>query len=222
MPRPPTDRQWVHRVKAMRVNHPKLSAEGIAKALEPGGPSGRQVRRILQRWDPSPEERRDYAIFRWPESMESGALPWEASRDLLDLQQHMLGKGTEIPVRFARSYWRACLAMPDADIESRRNVASHLAMWEVSGNSPAARREPLHWYLTYAPWRSPENMTAYLTATSTGAPDAPKHFTVAFWIPEDEPADVGEMMGACLGIHDPAAVNELQEMLRRKHERKAK
>ena len=115
--------------------------------------------------------------------MEGGALPWEASRDLLALHRHLVttsgDDNIEIPVRFARWYWRACLAMPDAKIDERIRVAAHPAIWEATGkprslNSTGIRTrkddaEALHWFLVYSQWRSPEDKKAYEEAIESAA-----------------------------------------------------
>jgi hypothetical protein len=100
-------------------------------------PSTRTVQRIKE--DLAPEELQEYERFHWPQSMESGALPWAAGRaalELLEIQMDMhlcfrhelrkyvkeqgdarnltQGLSASPPtVRTVRWYWRLSQVAPD-------------------------------------------------------------------------------------------------------------
>ena len=63
----------VHRELLSRVEAMKKRGEQVSDDY----PSPRTIQRIKD--DFTPEKRREYERFRWPESMEAGALPWEAA-----------------------------------------------------------------------------------------------------------------------------------------------
>ena len=97
-------------------------------------PSERTVRRYMAEFrnKPEPEQRRA-EWFRWPESME-GALPWEASRTVLDLVRHYRESGLGPPlIRECVWLWRVTLAAPDMMLDQRIDIAAILAGHEASG-----------------------------------------------------------------------------------------
>ena len=102
-------------VFAIRANVPQLSSRKIADQLEPRGvASERTVRRWLEEFDKkSPEFRDQYRQFHWPESMEIGLLPWEASRAGLDLLGEYQERGWHRPlIAVVRAYWGLQNALP--------------------------------------------------------------------------------------------------------------
>jgi hypothetical protein len=77
------------------------------------------------------ENRREFSLFRWPESMEYGVLPWDASQAGLELLlycvEHRLGRPTN---RMARWFWRVLLACPALDRDDAYYCAGILAARE--------------------------------------------------------------------------------------------
>lgn len=203
MGRPRTSDKWRERVRsayaAAETTGEKSSAAAITRELEelgPDCPSRRTIQRIIEDFRRLPDDaRREYSVFRWPQSMEQGALPWEASSELLELQRYLLlsprwgGNATVMPVRFARWYWRACQAMADAEIDLRIDLAARLAYWEITGEGQREDVEALHWYLVLSEWRSPEHRERYERAIRSGRferPGLPLRFLGADLGPEWE------------------------------------
>src|SRR5262249_31089099 len=106
-----------------------------------------------------------YRLFSWPQSMQAGALPWEASRAVLDLLRLRSSQHMEVPlVAEAQWFWRVTQAIPDAPIEQRARAALLLVATEMGQSTPAKNLEVLQWRLVYQPWRSPKDKHAYLRA----------------------------------------------------------
>ena len=126
-------------------------------------PSDRAIRRIMAEFKAaSEEERLPYQVFTWPGSMESGALPWEASRAVLDLLRLRTEKRFGPPlVREAQWFWRITLAIPDAPIDERHDAALELAMHAVALNPSPHTFTVIQWRLAYQPWRSAKDREAY-------------------------------------------------------------
>ena len=139
--------QWEPSVKSIVADNPKWGPRRIlgelrnraeTQGLGSDYPSERTIQRIKD--DITPEQLIEYRSFHWPESMESGALPWEASAaalELLDVRRtadpfiRYLEAHPESPftdpgrepismrfgdhpsVRLARWYWRVTQAAPD-------------------------------------------------------------------------------------------------------------
>ena len=92
-------------------------------------PSVRSIARIrINEWQPqSATEKASYGLFHWPESMESWALPWEASTAALELLNALKDtdlQGPEIisgrpSIRLASAFWHITVAIPDAPIQFR-------------------------------------------------------------------------------------------------------
>jgi hypothetical protein len=188
MPNLPVDPKWVERIWAICGAPPEPYAKPPPPSVireildnqererdglesEPYVPSEKTIQRQVAAFNLlSPEDKAQYRVFRWPESMERGLVPWEASRCLLDLLhfQHKQGR-PPVLVSFARWYWRASQAMPGAAIEERRLVASQLALWAVApALREVAQAAALECYLAYAPWRSKEADDEYHQALEDG------------------------------------------------------
>ena len=138
MPRPRTDRFWGQRVGELAEEHPQWGAGRIERELwrvaasagRNDVPSLRQVGRLLrQHRSKDRSERATYQRFRWPESLEQGLLPWEASRALLDLMA-WCRQAEQLPptVREARRFWNVTLAAPDAPLGLRWAAAYTMDM----------------------------------------------------------------------------------------------
>src|SRR5207244_3214125 len=110
------------------ANDPSLSGAQIRRKLVEANfkdarvPSDRAIRRIVTEFPP--EERQPYKFFSWPTSMESGALPWEASRACLDLLRYLNEQGRKPPLNsLAQAFWYITLAAPAAPIKERVEAA---------------------------------------------------------------------------------------------------
>lgn len=168
MPRPETDLYWRERIKHLAANNPKMSDRAITEQLDKQAqaedrsdqPRERTVGRIRKAFTTVPEEqRKQYQIARWPDSMISGELPWEASAALLELLGHQrrhLGPRVASPIRLARWFWRVTQAAPDAPIISRVQIAVQLASWDLAGWPEGPERFEPESYLAQALWRSNE------------------------------------------------------------------
>jgi hypothetical protein len=97
--------------------------------------------------------RKGYQPFSWPESMEEGLLPWEATAATIQLliwtQEHGLWPP---PVSLVQWFWRITLAIPDAPLGERLRVTATVASYREAGQivpedvvqllvSPALRKE---------------------------------------------------------------------------------
>src|SRR5262245_40929157 len=94
MPRESVDEYWKQQIRSISANNPRFGPGRIQQALmrigEENGrtdwPSLRTIGRVLSAFrtmaDP---DRHGYLDFYWPEAMERGDLPWEASGRALEL-----------------------------------------------------------------------------------------------------------------------------------------
>lgn len=133
MPTPRTPDVWRSRIFSIKANDPRIGRRAILQRLRGQGlgpeeeetcPSERTIGRILEDWEnKTEEERRQYFFFRWPEAMQEGLLPWEASRAALDLLHEYDRQGLGRPsVRVVRWYWHVLQALP---LERDENVDRH-------------------------------------------------------------------------------------------------
>lgn len=186
MPRPKTDLRYAERVAVLAEEgwRPAAIFRVIESEARDSGvvdyPSERTVRRLYEQHRQLPERvRREDAAFRWPAAMESGALPWEASRAALELLRYRdearLGRPT---VRHAKWYWRLTLADPDIRKSEANKHSAWLAAAEfarIAGVPFALRTEAIEWNLAYRPWQSPENGRAYRAAADREKDPIPEH-----------------------------------------------
>jgi hypothetical protein len=138
MPRPSIDPFWREQVRSITANNPRLGPGPLLKQLETVGaqvgrrdwPSQRTIGRIQAQFRLTPEAvRREYLEFRWPEAMERGDLPWEATLVAIECLRavredtHGLGplvKPRERPsISVVRWLWRVTLAVPDQPLRQR-------------------------------------------------------------------------------------------------------
>lgn len=174
---------WVERVREIVENEPSLSLAAIEQRLAEIGrergdlpyPSPRSIRRIRsEQLARSEAERIPYRYVRWPESFESGALPWAAAPAMLDELarrnlDERLNEGRPT-LRWARRYWQLLQSVPDADDEARwwlRAVARHLASYDVLGGPPAGELEALEGWLAHRAWK-PDSAADYERAVGRG------------------------------------------------------
>jgi hypothetical protein len=156
---------------AIRRKFVRLKGDLIKETPPTDPPSDRAIRRIKKQFEAlAPAERRPYERFSWPESMESGALPWEASRAALDLLRYRYATMPTPPrINEVKRFWQVTQAIPDAPIEMRNNIAGLLnfeaglhtrGISDLQSHKQAMRW--FQWYMAYEPWRSPEDKQAWL------------------------------------------------------------
>jgi hypothetical protein len=180
MPRQPTDARYAERVAVlaeMGMRPAKITDRIKTEATAEGRndyPAKRTVERIYQRHLGRPAaERRAYALFRWPDSMMNGTLPWEASRAALELLYRRNEKGQGRPtIRLVNWYWRLSMVAFSLDADVREYLAGQLAAWEIdrSGTGFTPRNdvdidviEAIEWLLAYRPWEDDERGVQYLS-----------------------------------------------------------
>ncbi len=118
MARPRIDAELQRVIKSLAAGgntRKKIHLAVTAKAKEMGmpAPSMESVKRYSKLTE---DEKKEYAVFRWPGAMEVDSLPWEATRAALDLVKHCHRWGLGRPtVRQVKWYWRVCLATPELD-----------------------------------------------------------------------------------------------------------
>lgn len=127
--RPPINHEWVDRIYELCARDSRTTVDCIRASLTPIDgklPAARTIARYREMFRELPEqERLLYAEFAWPESMESGALPWEASRAALDLLV-FLGVEFTPTNRDVLWFWRVTLAAPAMPIKDRAAMAEVL------------------------------------------------------------------------------------------------
>ena len=145
MPRRPIDPFWRERIMAISANEPKLGPGPIsrllrqdaARAHRSDAPSERTVSRVLKEFRSlRDEDRGAYRYFRWPQSMERGDLPWEASGVGLELLRSLhrvnlrgaTGEHGRPLISTVKWLWYVTLARPDADLNMRLLWARDLAL----------------------------------------------------------------------------------------------
>ncbi|MFH1141999.1 MAG: hypothetical protein V1724_10165 [Chloroflexota bacterium] len=175
MPRPRTDVHWRERVRALITDEPrmgdaKIAARLLVEAQEKGrddSPSARTVRRMREEFKTEPAHAQaQYRAFYWPESMERGDIPWEASVHCMELLGYLFhssraeeyGRPT---IRQAKWFWRVSTAVPDLHLAERESLARLLAIWQAVGELTKEATRSAEGFLAFAPWRSPENEQEY-------------------------------------------------------------
>ena len=174
MPRPRIHRFWIEKIRGILANNSPMGGVEMRRLLKYDPemekqnpptpvPSDRAIRRIMAEFKDAPEEERlPYQFFAWPGSMENGALPWEASRAVLDLLRLRTENRMRPPlIREAQWFWRVTLAIPDAAIEKRRHIALHLAMHAITLNPSPQTLTAIQWEMVYQPWRSAKDKQAH-------------------------------------------------------------
>jgi len=167
--------QWEPPVKRIVADNPKwgprrilgeLRNQAKTLGLSKDYPSERTIQRIKD--DITPEEIVEYRTFYWPESMERGDLPWEASESALELlgflDQQQSGARLRPPVRFARWFWRVSLAGHGVPIGNRLLQALALTVNEIRGGQDVSSVREVEWELAYRPWLNAAQMKAYRKA----------------------------------------------------------
>lgn len=180
MPRPKTSAYYEARIATLMQEELTVAAmaERLGEEAAAWGrndaPSrtvvGRLAQQINKTW--RPVQLRAAALFRWPEAMEQGALPWEASRAALDLLRYRLDQDFERPsIHLVQWYWRVRLGYPDASIGEGNYLAAALLTNEMARRfrlvPPCGTSRPdpdglerCLAYRTYHGGRTPENVEA--------------------------------------------------------------
>ena len=197
MPNRKIDRRWEEYIEILVVDNPRMSipklkkkaeAFSVGEGLDPlGCPGLRTMHRIknnVKGW--TAEQAEPYLMFRWPESMESGALPWEAGPAAMELLKlFIMGRRIRPTLRRTRLFWAVTRVAPDLPIE--RNIicdygrsclaellyieyrsASGLLGPEAGVGREWTLKERVEAYLSYRPWSSRLNQDNYVEAVRTG------------------------------------------------------
>ena len=197
MPRPKTERRLIKRVEEITEQHRQWSARDVLAQLrkEPDGqdglPTERTVARIRREYKDRVRGNPKLALlnqfFSWPESMESGFLPWGASAVALEfmrwwreinyggMDKHPLKewageKFIIVPTnKYVLWFWRISQAAPDAPIGARWALTELMIYCRMYPEFDIFRLERrVEYALTYAPWRSRKNSYAYNQAILRG------------------------------------------------------
>jgi len=123
-----------------------------------------------------------YREFRWPQSMESGLLPWEASRLGVGLlERYQRHHGCRPTNGYVRWHWRLSLAWPpsdpldqDADLDARDRMVAGFLIYEALGKPITSAAE--------------EYIVRQLGKT-TSDPDIPDYGSEEFFQPAARAAD---------------------------------
>lgn len=178
MPRPPIARGWREAISSIVANPPlneRLTDQAIVRRLKDVAPrigrtdvpSARSVGRIRKEFLEQPEEvRREYYRFHWPESMEDGSLPWDASAAGLELIR--ADENVRPPLRLVKWFWRISTTAPDAPYSYRRGMAGILAAAEIIGALTPDVYRAIESATVYEPWRSGEAAREYERAVLAG------------------------------------------------------
>jgi hypothetical protein len=124
-------------------------------------------------------ERQPYTYFSWPATMESDAIPWEASRALLDwLKFRTIGGRRQPPLTHqAVWFWWLTQAVPDAPIEERDILSFFYTLVDMSDTDAARKAEArahLQWWaVVFQVWSCDDAEKEYRAAITAGT--IPKH-----------------------------------------------
>ena len=164
MPRPRIALDYQHRVAELAEqtqNVAEITRRIEQEADEQGrgdAPSERTVRRIYsEHRAKNPGDRRQYARFRWPESMQEAGIPWEGSKDVLRLlrrHHEVSGNDQSPPIGFVKWCWRVMLAAPDLKLDRQARVAAFLFAHEQTPDAvPEPKVRSLESFLIEEAWK---------------------------------------------------------------------
>ncbi len=126
------------------------SDEATERTLSNNVPSPRTISRVRDEWRAMEQsERVQYQQFFWPESMQSGALPWEASSAGLELLMWLDSNGVRErpPIRLVMWYWRVIQASRDMSRAQSFSIAAELTRQEGNGQAPG--NPGAEWLMAY-------------------------------------------------------------------------
>ena len=98
------------------------------------------------------EEKTRFRWFYWPESMEKGHLPWEASRPLLELLARTLARDIRPSLEVCWWYWRLYQAVPDSPGDDIERLARILADSEGKTARYDIHLREVEGWLAYQGW----------------------------------------------------------------------
>lgn len=237
MGRPKTEAHWEEMIRRLTENDQKLGPLAIRARLglavreagktRPGAeveagriPSLRTIGRIQQDFRGWKEaDRWRYREFRWPESMEEGLLPWEASQPGLELLWYVHETYKKRPlIGFVHWFWRVSQAAEDAPLQERFFAALAMYGREVFG---AAYESSVRFHerkLAYGPWRSTEARDAMREANEVD-PISESSEEVLFGLDLD-PERIDAIYGFILSDSQrKAAINDLRKQAYRRGEK---
>ncbi len=225
---------WGERVARVYASDETLGAVRIEKALRAGPdgnaqdfPSLRVIGRLLQEAKKlTAAERAQWRDFAWPETMDAGLIPWEASDALLGLLRYLRdlqGEGERWTVdrpivRNAAIFWRVTLAAPDLTLAGRWKVACILAAAELAGDKGADDRRCMEAFLSFAPWRSAGTLIAYGRFADSSSPERTPIPLMDDWRPpvfEDEHATPDSLVKALNAVIGQRLTPEQEERVGR-------
>ena len=187
--RRPTEPYWTDRIRQLLAENPRMSSRAIHEELlkvgySPGGtypPAARTIDDIKKAFIAlTDEERVPYQKVYWPESFESGALPWDASADTLEMLHAYLHHRDRPSVRLARWFHHVSRAMPFARAANRMDVAAALTTAQAFGGDRYALARQLEGWLAYRAW---------LPAAKEGYERAIEQGLVELWDGKIQPPD---------------------------------
>ena len=126
------------------------SDEATERTLSNNVPSPRTISRVRDEWRAMEQsERVQYQQFFWPESMQGGALPWEASSAGLELLLFLDSNGVRErpPIRLVMWYWRVIQASRDMSRAQSFSIAAELTRQEGNGQAPG--NPGAEWLMAY-------------------------------------------------------------------------
>mgnify|MGYP000144370613 CR=1 FL=1 len=126
------------------------SDEATERTLSNNVPSPRTISRVREEWRAMEQsERVQYQQFFWPESMQGGALPWEASSAGLELLLFLDSNGVRErpPIRLVMWYWRVIQASRDMSRAQSFSIAAELTRQEGNGQAPG--NPGAEWLMAY-------------------------------------------------------------------------
>ena len=135
----------------------------------------------------SKDEQEKYLDFFWPESMENGLLPWEASGPLLHLLQQDLCFGVRPQIPVCRWYWKLYQIALDAPHNHLEDLARMLATWEMQGAIPDEKLRGVEGWLTFRGWLPVEK--GQLQTRKTHAMAVKEGLVPPFIVSFDYPSD---------------------------------
>lgn len=200
MPNKAIEGHWEVHIRTLAAEHPRWGAKPIARELEALAeldqklgttPSERTIARRLDTIRERPEELARYRLLRWPEAMIEKKLPWEASRNTLDLLAWLHADHRPRPLISVGSWFHrvTLAALDDAPIEARFKAACWFAAFEVVQVFDDRRVE---WYLAFAPWRKGPERLRYEEATAGEYPEPDGVEPVLPWSPDPNLYIAGE------------------------------